>query len=47
MDSAKEDNEEMQLEWTKNPVKFITEFFAKYLLFRITNTNIIVHMINL
>lgn len=47
MDSAREINEEIQLELTKNPVKFITEFFANYLLFCITNTKVIVHMINL
>lgn len=47
MDSAKEDDEEMKLERTKKPVKFITEFFADYLLFCIPNTNVIVHMINL
>ncbi|ASZ64818.1 hypothetical protein COJ37_02865 [Bacillus cereus] len=36
-----------KLELTKNPVKFITEFFTNYLLFYISNTNIIVHLINL
>ncbi len=47
MDSVWKDNEEIKLKLIKNPVKFITEFFTNYLLFYISNTNIIVHLINL
>lgn len=47
IDSVWKDNEEIKLKLIKNPVKFITEFFTNYLLFYISNTNIIVHMINL
>lgn len=47
MNSVWKDNEEIKLKLIKNPVKFITEFFTNYLLFYISNTNIIVHMINL